>query len=350
MWDQLMEEMETSVDSFSGVKELLQTHFKATTFGVNLGKVDVDEEGYLSVDNDFSYPMTKSALKSLCRILRIPLAYARRIKEDLLVHNINSLKSGLDDRVVIFIINDRIVNIVRHPFICLSNKEIAEHIEMQLNELNCSVNEVRISDAGIDIMLLFTDKRIEPIVGDTSLVGMRIQNSETGFLKGTKANFWVLRQVCSNGATLMAEWGNSEIKFDYELTVEEMMNEFVKQLKQMAIDFGSFTAKYTGLIRIRLSIMQFIRVWRRVAMVSGIRNADEILNTSKDHRASLMKRIDAGQANALTDWNAYDIFNQITEAAKDFEYEKRNQLEGIGGWIIDFVQPDQNQMKNAVNL
>jgi len=221
MWkEQLPREKEITVDSFEKAKEFLRSDYKVEQIGVNLAEIEVDQDGWLSFA-DYSFPMTDWSFESLCNILGIPVAFGRRISVDLLLYNINALKHVRNIRIVVLVARKTVINIVRHPFVYTRNEALLDAMSDVVQKLNLNLHEVKLSDRTMDVKLLYQNDTLsmEPIPGDPSRIGVNICNSETGF-GNAQAVFWVLRQICTNGAIANVKWGGVNMIYDPEISQE----------------------------------------------------------------------------------------------------------------------------------
>jgi len=304
--------------SFNNVEDLKkevnknQGHFLHT----RMKEVSMNEEG-LRIEKK-NYGLKECGLKSICNRVGIPTTYADRIPTDLLVDSFNRLvKSQPDKPITVNLRKNNVRAIHSDTYMPISNDKIVNALEIP-KDLKVKVRDITLGDEFMRIAFTSSINRVEVRKGDIVEVGQEINNSETGYSTFSSLDY-LNRLVCTNGATIaMAGHGVRKVHLGYQ-------------------DFNPNEIIAKGIERMRQS--------HRYADAFKIMNdkkplASYLEKLSKDVQASLGK---APTAELVRQWkdqelNMYSIFNEITEVAhtrKDITFPARQNLERIGGRILD---------------
>lgn len=334
--EKLALEKDVVVNNIDDALHSINTDFKVQKHGTDLNEVELTAEGQISFGGE-KFPLTDWAFESICSLTKIPKEFARRIPVQLLLDTFNTLKVEHNQRIIFLISRQTVINVLPHPYIYAENKEVLEQLDEILGNLSLELQEIRISDRGMTASFLKEGVKVEPVPGDITRVGLNVLNSETGF-RGTKASFWLLRLVCSNGATLTNNWGNVEWSYDHRVSRERSMRNFVEGILKLQLDFDRLTRSYQKLVERELMAFEFVNVWRRLARIVGNDEADCIADIQRDERNRLNNEVREGNRSLNTGMIIYDMHNSITQAARRYSFVARRRLEGLGGALIDLAQ------------
>lgn len=325
-------EKELIVEDMDEVMDLLNSDFLVCRKETDLVDLII-EETRLFVMGDW-YPFTDWAFEGLCSLLNLPVQFARSIPFELLVENFNRLKIENNRRVTVLISRNTVINITYPPFLAAKSLDLLNRLKLVQSVKELTQKAIRLSDRGIVINFLSESLVAQPIPGDITELGFNIFNSETGF-RGAKASFFLNRLVCSNGAILSNSWGSVEWAYDYRISYERSLSNFLIGIENFNINFDRFSAAYDNLIARNLSAVAFINVWRRLARIVGSKEADRISGIGIDERNQFNHEVREGDRNRLTGILAYDLYNKITENARQSPFMQRSALERLGGSFVD---------------
>lgn len=342
----LAPEREVVVENVDAALRLLDTDFKIATEGASLASFRVREDGTLSWGGA-AYPMTGAALEAVCRLVQLPLGFARTIPFDLLIQNFERLKDELDRRVILAISDDVVVNVIqagRLGYWPARSRDVLERIpslglRLALRGLRLSVRGMIFSTAIPSFGVL------EPQVGDITEVGLQLVNSESGF-HGLKASFFLYRLVCSNGMVLGNAWGSVYWSYDPRMSYGRSLENFLQAVATMAPGINVLAAAYSGLLQQKVPADEAVDLWRRLARIVGKADADLIMGLTAVARRALFRDVRAGREgthgggdpHAETEWTWWEALNATTQAAQRHPFVRRQQLETLGGRLVDDVR------------
>lgn len=180
----------------------------------------------------------------------------------------------------------------------------------------------RLDDDIID-MIYFTDLSthfrtktkfdIKPFPNDKFGVGMNIVNSETGF-KAFQINNYLFRYICSNGS-YVKDYVDDIKYYHYNLfapDVYDIINSKVKSLKDRASELE----------------LQIKNLDETIS-----RNAVQKVNQNIYHQVGVRLLSDILEDDRMP--SKYELFNLITDRAKDYALSKRILLEEIAGKLLN---------------
>jgi hypothetical protein len=339
--DKFVEENELCVKSYDEARAAINTDFKVKHYGDELRKMSLTEAGTLkTVAGEF--PLTEGAFSGLCSAVKIPPGFGKRIPEELFLHNFETLRLKYNARVRICISRGTAVGISDISPEPISNAEIIDKVGAVAHNACMALHEVRISDRGMQVNMLHKDKNLEPLRGDITAVGVNIVTSEMG-LKSTKASLFLLRLACTNGAVVKKAWGGYERFFNYKINREKSLSAFLDKIPKIDIDFAKFSNSYRKLTERILNAAEFIGLHDKLAGIVGTDTADNISGIERDQRIEIHQKIKRDiDRSRPTGIMAYDFYNAVTHAAKEYPFEKRQDLENFGGSII--------RLANAISL
>ena len=153
---------------------------------------------------------------------------------------------------------------------------------------------------------------IQPFKGDTFGVGLNIVNSETGF-KAFQINNYLLRYVCSNGA-YVTDYEDDKKYYHYDLfvpNVYDIIRSRVESLKERVIEIEIKLKNLTG----ELNKSELHKIILNMHRKIGVKFLIDLLETDRLP-------------------TKYELFNIITDRAKDFAISKRILIEEVAGGFI----------------
>jgi len=274
-----------------------------------------------------AYPTTAWGVTTLCKHLQIPDPFANLIPLDLLKHNINRLTKDCRKFLNVKLnLNNDIVGITGEKYRPLHIQDLLPRLAEKVK----SPNNVQIILNTGNTVVTFTNpniKKLEPQVGDITECGTEIINSELeGF--STRANIFLYRLICSNGATLTENWGRVTQNKNNKIQYDTVLNQFVDGCQKLTTNQEKLAEVYNKLPDTSLNSRQFVSLWKPLNVLVGKEVATKILlttleevkdiSTYEQRRTRFSPLLNIG--NELprdTKKNAYEVFNNITSTARD---------------------------------
>lgn len=266
---------------------------------------------YLSLsvmdDGVKDYLIRKSFLHKLLKWYSFPLGQLNRLSMD----------------TITSVCNDYLMNINRsYVNITIEKGEALTITSPEYNEItdfdvikSCAELGVRTVSRN-DFMLRITTEekfRFDAVPGDNCGIGINIINSETGF-RMLSISHYVLRYVCSNGAIIRIDKsGGEKVHYGHrenelQLFLREQVVLALANQKKVAESISDLTNKPAS------------------AFVESVNKRIESYLGKNNGR------------NFLSDLNAnstlYDLFNLVTDKAKNYDLSRRILLESLAGDLI----------------
>ncbi|MCZ7611715.1 MAG: hypothetical protein M5U17_16350 [Ignavibacterium sp.] len=266
---------------------------------------------YLSLsvmdDGVKDYLIRKSFLHKLLKWYSFPLGQLNRLSMDTITSVCNDYLMN---------INRSFVNITieKGEALTITSPEYNEITDFDVIK-SCAELGVRTVSRN-DFMLRITTEekfRFDAVPGDNCGIGINIINSETGF-RTLSISHYVLRYVCSNGAIIrINKSGGEKVHYGHR---ENELQFFLRE--QVALALAN---------------------QKKVAQsISGLtnKNASSFIESVNKRIESYLGKNEA--RNFLSDLNSnsslYDLFNLVTDKAKNYDLSRRILLEGLAGDLI----------------
>jgi len=311
-------------------------------------------------END--YPTTSWGIKSLCKILKIPDPFAKAIPVDLLKYNIDRLskvytvEGGL---TVSFDTDGNIVGFTKPSYRPLRNIDLLPRLADRFKDIENTKVEVSVRNVIASFTNDMVTEQLEPVVGDVTKCGVEITNSELGDLDA-KANLFLLRLVCTNGALLTDNWGAVSRNKNNRIQYDTVLDQFVVGCTQLNTDRKSLVTVYNKLPDVELDSKQFITTFKALKPSLGKQAAAEILQSNleeiKDYENFEKKRTRwsaaasewYGHSPRNTEKNSYEVFNNITQTARDLSSrDHARQLRAYSGRYLWMLAKDMEDVEIA---
>lgn len=229
----------------------------------------------------------------------------------------------LSNETVISICNDYLMNINReYVNVTLEKGEALTITSPDYNEITDLEVIKKCTDLGVrtvsrnDFMLRITTEekfKFEAVPGDDCGIGINVINSETGFRTLSIAHF-VMRYVCSNGAIVrIVNDANERVHYGHE---EYKLQEFLDD-------------------QVGLALLSQKQVADSIKDLSKEPATDFINNVNKRIESYLGKNDSKNFFDEINeDSTLYDLFNVVTNKAKNYDLGKRVLLENLAGDLI----------------
>ena len=314
--------------------------------------IRIEEDGQITVDGE-TRQCTESGMRYLCKALRIPDPFAKRIPFDLLRFTLHRLLADVEAvKVFSSNSNNHWVNLTGPRAWGVPIIPLIEQIEEDLESLDMISGEI--SENGV--ILDFRSDQIPEVedhleVGSITQFGRRFSGSEAGF-GYPMSSFIAHRLVCSNGMVAPRSFG--QVKCRNRGNSEAQIASFVRRCRAGAIQIGRFAATYAAIAAdstIMPTNKQLHRILNGTRKVIGDADlADEIVGIDNELRSELrsaVKRerrfnlsdeideeVDAPSVTEVprvvnTPW--FTLINRVTRSANDVSGRPKSRLQELGG-------------------
>ena len=283
--------------------------YKIQVSPVNL-KINTDGKNLILTameDGVKDFLIRKSFLHKLLKWYSFPLNQLYRL-------SIDTITSVCNDYLMN--INRSFVNIIieKNEALTITSPEYNEITDLEVIK-NCAALGVRTVSRN-DFMLRITTEekfKFEAVPGDSCGIGINVINSETGFRMLSIAHY-ILRYVCSNGAIARIDkTGGEKIHYGHrENELQEFLNE---QVAKALTNQQKIAKTITGLVN-KPAAEFVVSVNKRIESFLGKNESKNFFGELKD------------------DSTLYDLFNVVTNRAKNFDLSKRVLLESLAGELI----------------
>lgn len=315
------------------------------TLDVKEGKLFIGEEQHV---------MTKSAFKDFCRLLGIPDPFAKRISDDLLQYNIDNLKYRLSGEYVSLLTDPSdggIVRINQTPFLGSPVQDITTRLKaMSLDPvwIKADLDRIDVALVNNEVGEILAEK------GDPSKVAIRLRMSDTT-AKPITARAGLYRMVCSNGTLLGNDFGSIRTRIKAERDPQLILNTFFEQLNGMEMRMDKISDGLTSMVKTDLNDREAYAIWKKVSKSTDQETADLCLNIDAAQRTALKAGVKARDHQValgtfrtnnfdISDQpftlngdtvSVYDVYNNITNRAKNYPLPEQMKMESIGGSLFD---------------
>lgn len=334
-----LDELRDNVGLFSGFNER----------EVPGSDIQVETDGQITVGGD-TQPCTRSAMRYLCKALKIPDPFANRIPFDLLRFNLHRLLTDVETVKVFSGSNNHWVNLTGPRAWGVEIIPLIEQIEENLESLNLVSGDL--SEQGV--CLDFRSDTIPEVqdhleVGSITQFGRRFSSSESGFGYPI-SSFVAWRLACSNGMVAPRSFG--QVKCRRRGNQEAQVASFIRRCRSGATQIDRFAKTYAAIAQ-NDSIMpnnkELHRVWNGTRKILGDAElADEVIGFDSEIRSELRATVKRERRLGLSDevdetidesteiprvfeipW--FKLINRVTQSANDVTGQPRTRLQELGG-------------------
>lgn len=253
------------------------------------------------------YKIRKAFLEKLLKWYSFPIRQLEYFDIDTITAMCNDYIINIKAKYVNIKIEDgEALTITSDKFSDVNDLDLIYHLKKQ------GIERIFIDDYNTSIRIE-EKNRIMPFKGDEFGMSMLISNSETGF-SAVRIRDFILRYYCTNGAYLSES--NSDQKFyHYNLFVNDVYTRINEMLKDVKIR-GKRIEKRIKRMEEPISKENIINVNKEIIRNTAIKLLNDIVDTDR----KLTK---------------YELFNLITDRAKDFSFSLRTRIETIAGELIN---------------
>ncbi len=323
--DRVFETLEEAIEGLPAAEPraiVVPTHeILMTGEGLKVGETDV-------------FPLATSGLKAMFKRLKIPFKFGTEIlpTEDA-VRDVNSLLTVAESNVMLMVRPDdnSVVGFTNDEFTPVPYRDLLQII---VPPEGAEVEKIRANDENM-VVNIVKDRDIEPVEGDISKVGNRIVTSNTGF-SDLHINTFLFRLVCSNGATVSKEFGGASFNLRGRSS-RDILTDSMVFINQAAIDVEHIAAGLEKMVTLPIGEMSMYNI---EATYITKKPALQVLPSKV--RGIIRNREQSEQVfqNVTPETPAYDVYNNITQAAHRFELARRTALEEVGGSVLSVAMSD----------
>jgi len=235
-----------------------------------------------------------------------------------------------------------IVNIATDSFIPVPHEVLLE----ALKDGTPQIKRGNISDVGLEWDTVHPTFRednpygdVSPREGDIVESGLTFSNSVIGY-SFTTGKLFLWRLICTNGMTLPTRIGYAKLRIKEGREVSVSLNNFINQIQKMSLDLELIDSSLRDLDR-SLIIDEFSRYWKGLRKI--VRDDEyldqEIFQVEQEERQLYLAqdrvaKKDPEMELEETPVNGYDLMNNVTLKAKEFDQSTRRKMEAYGGKIL----------------
>jgi hypothetical protein len=279
-------------------------------------------------------PCAQGFLESVADSIEMPLGYAYKLDYGLFRENFERRKEHYCKAVTVCCNRDIAVNLVPDAGYRPAHTVDVLHGFTDLNFWN--LQEARVSDRGVEINYIEPGCTVAPEPGDDVEIGIRISNSETGYV-GLKASLSTLRLVCTNGAVMTDHLGTARWNYDPRVKYSTSIDQFNTALIKLRGRQGLLADLYKQPLRRNLLDTELVNLHRRLRASLPAAAVDAVLGLGLEERQAVQASVRSRSREmpaAPTTHHLWDVHNQITAAAQRLDFVRRSRLERIGGALL----------------
>jgi hypothetical protein len=320
------------------LSELLQKEWRVEFLRTSLERLELSEQGVVRTPHG-EFRVTRDFLEVCAAAIEMPMAYAYRIEADLFRENFDRRRRETTRPVTLCTMGDVVIGMVidrNSRYRPASTLQVLESLKSCGIIEQLALRRASISHRGVDIELVRKDITVEPVPGDVIEVGLALSNSESGG-RQLKASGYSYRLACTNGAVMRDSLGVARWPNDPRMTEAGCMAKFQKELQILCANVEDVVRLYANVNARVIPDSELCNLWRRVARILGVEEADSVVGISADERRDLQQTIRRRGPNEpamATTWNAYSTHNRITHAAHGRRHLTRRGLQEIGGDLL----------------
>lgn len=289
----------------------------------NDGKLTFSEDGITSKTREF----TQTSLAQMSQKLNIPTTYAEKCayagKTDLLARNMNSWLHDIPDGTGVMLrgYGEFARAIVSTRFSPYDSFDVLDNISKNLDMTGLKINQYVLNEERLQLRMIGDKLSID---GEDLFSGLIISSSDVG-TGSLSVNFYIWKQVCSNGLVL-AQLGG---KLLHQRHMGISADEFSSSLTAASEHYLDFVGVAEDLIRNNRS--EFLDEHQMDLLLAKIAKEANVPKKVRDNIVELASTRYAKDAAHISRW---DIVNGITEVAQKYELGRRTELETFAGRLL----------------
>jgi hypothetical protein len=283
------------------------------------GKGSDSEKVILIVSKGYSkyYEVRKSFLIKLLRWYNFPVHIMDRLSTETVLSAANDFLLNIKSNTVhVKLENEEALTITGSSYTDLTDLDVL-YLCNESGAENVSRN---------DFFLNLNSRKkynFEPVPGDDCGFGFNIFNSETGY-SSLKVSHFILRYICSNGATRAVKNGERIRLSHRNLRRSDALDYINKSVEEIEASKAELELKLCNLTMLDSDIIMET-VNNKLTGVIGKKETENLTEEFRLNTERGLKDFDGTQ---------YSLFNFITAKAKDYDIYKRTLLEDLAGNIF----------------
>ena len=345
-----IEKPSTQVNSWGYLHEDENQNYQYSTRDLPLNEIKLNDEGLIQFGGD-SKNITQEGFQHFCKLLKIPDPFAEYIPFDLLQRNIERIgnERASENVTLHFKGNmEHLVNITNENYVPVPYTEILPALQEKTPEITRAIiNDV---DCHIDTVNPELEEflsSIEPEVGDITKIGFNYNLTPLGF-HTTQANLFLYRLVCENGMIAPRNWGFARMRTKLSRPALTSIHGFLNQLDGLNSKAQEFEVLLKKMVKNNFNMSTAVKSWQKLSkIVDGADLADNFFGWPGQDREGYVfqekerkKGIKENPLAPVPDpepipYNYYEVYNNITDQAKQYEQKVRRELEMFAGQLVD---------------
>ena len=278
------------------------------------------------------FKFAESGVRAMFKLLKIPFHFGTEIlPSENMVNDVNSLLQDSSKNFMILIRGDdeTVVGFTSEDFTPVRYTDLLRVVNPPSEAM---MESVRVNDENM-VVNIVKHREIEPIKGDISKVGNRLQTSNTGF-GNLSINTLIFRLVCANGATVSKEYGGATFSLRGRAS-RDILTDGMMFVNQAVIDVEHIASGLDRMVQLPIGEMRLPTGQRFGARVPALEllpvRVREVIG--KEQTEHFFK-------DTLPETPSYNIYNNITQAAQRYDLKRRSRMEQIGGSLLSVSMHD----------
>lgn len=288
-------------------------HENNKDFSIPFKNMEVDNDMNISFEGN-TYGISDFALSQMCSKLQVPVNYVKKCyqsgQKELGTNNLKAWLSNDDRQVFVRTYGDTVRGILSNKYSVLDSVEILDWLQNvpQINDY--LIKGAYVSPDRLHLRLISPEPLAVP--GEDLFPGVFIDNSDVG-KSSVNIRFMIYKQVCTNGLVLPRQEG---ILFKQK-HIGILKQDFITEINKNLQAFTDLTNRATQIVeetrKVVLSPIQVERALDKVKIDTRL---------GETHVENLRKYME--DMYGFTQWG---FINAITDVAKAFTLDRRNELE-----------------------
>ncbi|MBM3436841.1 MAG: hypothetical protein FJY07_11565 [Bacteroidetes bacterium] len=280
----------------------------------NLQILNIENKLFIKIikEHHLLFPMRRSFFEKLLMWYKIPFNFAYQADLDVSVSLMNNILKLIKRNYIRVVIEDgQAITLTSPDYVDIHDLDIIEkHTKNELLKITRTDMFTKLD--------LVEAKTINPLPGDTCGLGLSVFNSETGFYNFT-VKVYLLRYICSNGAILNSDVLHEKIPhYNARISGEAVQSSINRQLDLINNKYDLIKSRFETASGLKISVEKLKGVIEKIDIILGYKKGGYFLGDLQSKENSTL----------------FDLFNFITDKAKQYEPNIRLRLEETAGEII----------------
>lgn len=266
------------------------------------------------------------AFSQLCHYAGVPSKYAERLidagKADLFALNMNEgiKENSIDSTVLVREYGDKVRGFLSSKFSPFDSYEVITNMKREMDFKNFDIKGYGLNENYFHMRLV--DKNMMQIDGEDLFPGISVSTSDVG-AGALNISYFIYKKVCSNGL-VVSQAGCKLLHMRHMgITKENFLEELIKTASLLPDMSERMTDVVVSNSKIILSSEEL------EAMIKKLEKEIPALKKENGKLMEFTKKYQTGED--ISRWN---LINGITEAAQQFDLQKRLQIEEYAGKLL----------------